>query len=157
MIIAREGHMHAMKRVFGYLRSNYKLSIVYNTDKPEFSMHQIKEYDWFPLYGEVKDEIHYIMPVPKGKPVVTSGSFDSSHAICLFTKRSITCVRLFLNKTLITSYCKRKNCVETSTYGSEAAVGMFALDNVLEMRYNLRVLGVTVKGTTILFRENRSI
>ena len=36
MMISREGHLHAMRRVFGYLKANYKDSINFNTDKPDF-------------------------------------------------------------------------------------------------------------------------
>ena len=157
MMIPRQGHMHAMRRVFGYLKANFMFSIKYNTDKPDFLMHEIKEYNWFPLYGEVKEELTYVMPTLKGKPVIISGFFDSSHASCLVTRRSTTCVRLFLNKTPITSYCKRQNCVETSTYGSEAVAGRIAVDKAVEMRYNLRMLGVPVKGSTVLFGNNRSM
>ena len=67
MMIPRQGHMYAMKRVFGYLKSNYKFSMKYNTEEPDFSMHKIEDYDWFPLYGEVKEELPYNMPDPKKK------------------------------------------------------------------------------------------
>ena len=52
------------------------------------------------------------------------------------------------------SYCKRQNCVDTSTYGSEAVAGRIAVDKAVEIRYNLRILGVKVKGRTILFGDN---
>eukprot|EP00957_Ditylum_brightwellii_P204130 15337855-Ditylum_brightwellii.AAC.1 len=68
----RQGHLHVMKRFFGYLKQNYKFSIEYDIKEPDFSMHKIEEYDWFPLYGNTKEEKPYGMPEPKGKPVVTS-------------------------------------------------------------------------------------
>ena len=55
MMIPRQGQFYAMKRVFGYLKSNYKFLIKYNTKEPYFSMHKIEDYDWFPLYVEVKE------------------------------------------------------------------------------------------------------
>ena len=156
-MMPREGHLHAMKRVFGFLKQNYKVPITYDTDEPDFSMHEIEEYDWFPLCVNVQEEMPHDMPEPKGKPVVTAGFFDSSHASCLLTRRSTTCVRLFLNKTPISSYSKRQNCVETSTYGSEAVAGRIAVDKAVELRHNLRMLGAPVKGPTILFGDNRSM
>eukprot|EP00957_Ditylum_brightwellii_P122340 9329114-Ditylum_brightwellii.AAC.1 len=81
------------------------------------------------------------MPEPKGKPVVTSGFFDSSRASCLVTCRSTTCVLLFVNSTPIKWFSKRQNCVETSTYGSEIVAGRIAVDLTVELRYNLRMLG----------------
>eukprot|EP00957_Ditylum_brightwellii_P057461 4356497-Ditylum_brightwellii.AAC.1 len=68
-----------MRRVFGYLKQNYKFSINCDIKEPDLSMHKIDEYDWFPLYGNTKEEELYGMLEPKGKPVVTSGFFDSSH------------------------------------------------------------------------------
>eukprot|EP00957_Ditylum_brightwellii_P165089 12569194-Ditylum_brightwellii.AAC.1 len=65
MMIPRQGHLHAIRRVFGYLKQNYKFSIDYNIKEPYFSMHKIEEYDWFPLYGNTKEEEPYGMPEPK--------------------------------------------------------------------------------------------
>ena len=39
----------------------------------------------------------------------------------------------------------------------EAVAGRIAIDKAVEMRYNLRMLGAPVKGTTILFRDNKSM
>mmetsp|Transcript_2008 Transcript_2008/g.2744 ORF Transcript_2008/g.2744 Transcript_2008/m.2744 type:complete len:97 (-) Transcript_2008:839-1129(-) len=44
-MFSRQGHIHAMQRVFGYLQSNCDFSIIYNTDEPDFSMHKLEEYD----------------------------------------------------------------------------------------------------------------
>eukprot|EP00957_Ditylum_brightwellii_P126677 9655544-Ditylum_brightwellii.AAC.1 len=94
----------------------------YDDAKPDFSMHKIEEYDWFPLYGKTKEEELYGMPEPKSKPVVTSGFFDSSHASCLMTRSTPICW-----------YSKRQNCVETSAYGSEIVAGCIAVDLAVEM------------------------
>eukprot|EP00957_Ditylum_brightwellii_P128325 9787814-Ditylum_brightwellii.AAC.2 len=109
-------------------------------------MHKIEEYDWFLLYGNTKEEELYSMPKPKGKPVVTSGFFNSSHASCLMTHSTPFCW-----------YSKRQNCVETSTYESEIVAGCIAIDLAIEMRYNLRMLGAPKKGTTVLFGDNKSV
>eukprot|EP00957_Ditylum_brightwellii_P075602 5746154-Ditylum_brightwellii.AAC.1 len=50
---------------------------------------------------------------------------------------------------------RRQNCVETSTYGSEIMTGHIAVDLAAELRYNLRMLGAPVKGTDVLFGENK--
>ena len=157
MTIPRQGHLHAAKRLFGYLQQNYKFAIEYDIGELDFSMHKIESFDWFPLYGKVQEEMPYGMPKPKGKSVVTSGFFDSSHASCLVTRRSTSCVLLFVNNTPIRWFSKRQNTVETSTYGSEAVAGRIAVDLTVELRYNLRMLGAEVKGTTILFGDNKSM
>eukprot|EP00957_Ditylum_brightwellii_P048730 3697449-Ditylum_brightwellii.AAC.1 len=97
-------------------------------------MHKIKEYGWFPLYGSTKEEKPHGMLEPKGKPVVTSGFINSSHARCFMTQQSTTC---------------RQNCVETSTYGSVNVEEHIDVDLDIELRYKLRMLGAPVKGTTV--------
>mmetsp|Transcript_2008 Transcript_2008/g.2742 ORF Transcript_2008/g.2742 Transcript_2008/m.2742 type:complete len:146 (-) Transcript_2008:371-808(-) len=99
----------------------------------------------------------YGMLESKGRAVVTSGFFDSSDSSCLVTRRSMTCYLMFVNNTPIKWYSKRQNCVETSTYGSEVVAGRVAVDAAVELRYNLRMLGVPVKGRTVLFGDNKSM
>eukprot|EP00957_Ditylum_brightwellii_P163529 12450564-Ditylum_brightwellii.AAC.1 len=86
LMLPRQGHMHAMKRAFGYLQQNRYFSIDYGIEEPDFIGYQVEKYGWFPLYGEVQEEVPYVMPEPKGKAVLTSGFFDSSHASCLVTR-----------------------------------------------------------------------
>jgi len=157
MMIPREGHMHVMKKLFGYLVVNKRFSINFDTKEPDFSQHKIEEYDWFPLYGNIKEEMHHGMPIPKGKSVVTSGFSNSSHASCLVIRRSTTCVYVFVNGTIIKWYSKRQNTCETSTFSSEVVVGRIAVDMAVELRYNLRMLGTQVKGPTVLFGDNKSM
>eukprot|EP00957_Ditylum_brightwellii_P009428 712357-Ditylum_brightwellii.AAC.1 len=147
MMMPRQGHMHAMKHVLGYLRQNPYFSINFNANEPGFSGYNVEQYDWFPLYGNVQEEMTFDRPEPKGKAVVTSGFFDSSHTSCLVTRRSTTCVLMFPNKTPIRWYSKRQNCIETSTYGFEIVAGRTTVDMAVKLRYNLRMLGAPVKGT----------
>eukprot|EP00957_Ditylum_brightwellii_P196403 14964672-Ditylum_brightwellii.AAC.1 len=71
MMMPRQGHLHAMRRAFGYLKQNYKFSIHYDIREPDFSMHKIEEYDWFPFYGNTKEDEPYGMPEPKVHPSVS--------------------------------------------------------------------------------------
>eukprot|EP00957_Ditylum_brightwellii_P137243 10463795-Ditylum_brightwellii.AAC.1 len=65
MMMPRQGNLHAMRRVFGYLTQNYKFSIEYDIKEPDFLMHNIEEYDWFLLFGNTKEEGPYGIPEPK--------------------------------------------------------------------------------------------
>ena len=85
------------------------------------------------------------------------GFFDASHANCLVTRRSTSCVILFINGTPIKFFSKRQNTVKTSTFGSEFVPGRIAVDLTVELRYNLRILGMEVKGLTTLFGDNQSM
>jgi hypothetical protein len=153
----REGHLQAMKRIFGYLKNHAKLQIVYNAELPEHTEYSGANYDWFELYPSASEEIPDDLPVPKGKPVKVSGYFDADHAGCLQTRRSTTGILMFLNRTPVKWYSKRQATVESSTYGSEMVAGRFAVEFCIEMRYKLRALGVPIVGSCLLFGDNKSM
>jgi len=157
MMAPRQGHLEAMRRVFGYLKFNSKVKIDYDTTMPDLSGHKTETFDWFSLYGNVSEEMPYGMPTPKGKPVVINGFFDASHSSCLVTRRSTTGILMFLNNTPILWYSKRQATVETSTYGSEMVAGRIAVEQAIDLRYILRMLGVEVRGATTLFGDNSSM
>ena len=153
----REGHMRAMSRVFGYINSYAKMSVTYDTDIPDFSGLTCASYEWEQFYQGMVEELPYDMPVAKGKPVRVSGYFDANHAGCLQTRRSVTGVVMFLNKTPVKWYSKRQNTVETSTYGSELVAARIATEFAIELRYKLRMLGVPMLGQCVLFGDNKSV
>ena len=157
MMAPRKGHMDGVKRIFAYLKYHWRFKIDFDTTEPDFLQYKIESFDWFSLYGEQQEEMPYGMPTPKGKPVVISGFFDSSHSSCLVTRRSTTGILMFLNSTPIKWYSKRQSTVETSTYGSEMVAGRIAVEQAIEMRYTLRMLGCEVKGPTVLFGDNKSM
>eukprot|EP00957_Ditylum_brightwellii_P105758 8065513-Ditylum_brightwellii.AAC.1 len=61
-----------MRRVFGYLKQNYKFCINYDIKEPDFLMHKIEECDWFPLYRNAKEKephVHPSVDIPRDKTV----------------------------------------------------------------------------------------
>eukprot|EP00957_Ditylum_brightwellii_P022501 1697902-Ditylum_brightwellii.AAC.1 len=66
------------------------------------------------------------------------------------------CPSIFKQYTCLLVF-QETNCVETSTYGSEIVAGCIAIDLAVKMGYNLRMLGAPVKGTTVLFGDNKSM
>ena len=63
----RQGYMHAMKYVFGYLQQNFCFAIDFDVEEPDFSAHKVETNDCCPFYREVKEEKPHGMPEPKGK------------------------------------------------------------------------------------------
>ena len=47
--------------------------------------------------------------------------------------------------------------VETATYGSELVATRVATETVMELRYQLRMLGVPVDGPAVLYGDNMSV
>jgi hypothetical protein len=61
------------------------------------------------------------------------------------------------NKTPIGWYSKRQNTVETATYGSEFVAARIAVDQIIDLRYSLRMLGVPLAGPSWMFGDNLSV
>ena len=64
---------------------------------------------------------------------------------------------MLINNTPIQWVSKRQPTVETSTYGSELIATRIAIDMITEMRYKLRMLGVPLKGSSLLLGDNMSV
>jgi len=152
----KEGHLKAALRVFGYLKAYIKARIDVDVSIPEIQGEAI-EHDWVEFYQGVEEEIPLDMPPPKGKPVTLTTYVDADHASCTETRRSVTGVLLLINNTPIRWYSKRQNTVETSTYGSELVAARIATELSMELRYQLRMLGVGIQGPTIMYGDNQSV
>ena len=64
---------------------------------------------------------------------------------------------LFVNNTPIKWVSKRQKTVESSSYGSELVAARIATEKVMEIRYNLRMLGVPIDGPALMLGDNRSV
>ncbi len=82
---------------------------------------------------------------------------DASHATCLDTRRSVTGILIFLENATIFIYSKRQNTVESSTYGSELVAMRIAIENLLGIRYKLRMMGMDVEKWSTLFGDNNFV
>jgi hypothetical protein len=79
---------------------------------------------------------------------------DADHAHDLVTRRSITGILVMLNDTPISWISKHQKAVVTSTYGSELVASSIATEMILEIRYMLRSLGVTLDGQALMLGDN---
>ena len=75
----------------------------------------------------------------------------------LVNGRSVTRILHLFNKTVINWYSKRQSTVETATYGSKFVVARTAMEQIIDLRLQLWYLGVTVKGSTMMFGDNESV
>ena len=62
-----------------------------------------------------------------------------------------------LNNTPARWVSKQQKNVETSTYGSELVASRIATELVLEIRFMLHSLGVTLDGPTLMLCDNISV
>ena len=82
---------------------------------------------------------------------------DADHASNTVTRRLQTGILIFLNRAPIVWYSKRRNTVETSTFGSEFIAMRTAVEHIEALRYKLRMFGITLKGPTNLFCDNEAM
>ena len=113
--------------------------------------------NWDEMYPDAVEDLPPEAPKPKGKPVRLTIYVDANHAHDLVTRRSVTGIVLLLNNTPIRWVCKRQKTVETSTYGSELVAARVATELIMEMRYNLRMIGVPLDGPAMLLGDNTSV
>jgi len=81
----------------------------------------------------------------------------ASHATCLDTRRSVTGILILLRNAPIFFYSKRQNTVESPTYGSELVAMNIAIENLLGLRYKLRMRGMHMEKCSTLLGDNNSM
>ena len=146
IVMPREGHLAGMLRVFGYLKSFEKAKLIFDIrDLNEDVRHEIT-HGWGELYPNATEELPPDMSIPKMNSVRVTSTYDASHAPCLVTRRSVTGIVLMLDNMILRATSKRQNTVESSTYGAEMVVGRLAVQQVMVLRYKLRMLGVPILG-----------
>ena len=87
-----KGHMKRMKRIYGYVKQYQKGYIRVRVDLPDFTDLQHVKYDWTSIFGDISEELPKDMPVPHGKPVITTTYED---AICITTTLPVGRLRAF--------------------------------------------------------------
>jgi hypothetical protein len=63
----------------------------------------------------------------------------------------------FVNQTPVISFCKKQKTVETATYGSEFMVARQAAQQIIDLRYTLRMMGIPLDGPSWMFGDNASV
>ena len=102
----REGHMKRMKRIYGNVKQFQKGCIRVRVDLPDYTdLHQVK-YDWTSIYRDIPEELPKDMPMPHGKPVITTTYEDANLYHDYLTSRSVMGILHLVNQTLVNWYCK---------------------------------------------------
>ena len=154
----RIGHLDRLKRVYGYLKHYPDGAIRFRTGIPDFPIPDHAEYEWLETaYGPIKEELPHDMPPPKGKPVRITTFKDANLYHDYTTGRAATGILHFINKTPIEWYSKRQDTVETATYGSEFVAAKVATEQIIAMRYAIRMMGIPLDGPAWLFGDNQSV
>ena len=109
------------------------------------------------VYGTPAKDTPSNAPTAKGNPVCTTTYTDANLLHDLVTGRSTTSVLHFFNQTPIDSFSKHQNQVESATYGSEFMAARQAVEQIINLRYTLHMLGVPIEGPSWLFGDNKVV
>ena len=113
------------------------------------------KHDWsYTVSGNVQEIIPNNCPKPLGKSVTTTTTLDANLLHCLATGASLTACLHFCNQTPTDWYSKKQATVETATYGSKFVAAKTATEQIMDLRYTLRYLGVPIKSKSY---DNRSV
>jgi hypothetical protein len=154
----REGHMDAVLRIFGYIKSHDRSKLVLDWQYKDWSNVNWSEgADWKEFYPDAEEALPPGAPEPLGGDVQLNAFCDAAHATCLMTRRSTTGILIFLNGGPIKWYSKRQNTVESSTFGSEFVAMKIAVEMNDGIRYKLRMMGVPISGATNMFGDIASV
>ena len=125
---------------------------------PDHSIYPIQYHpNWKDFYPEIGEEFPNDLPSPKGPKVRMTVYVDVDHAHDLVTKRSITGILVNLNNNPVQWASKRQDTVETSTYGSVLVASRAVAELILDVRYMVWSLGVTLDGPVIIFGDDVSV
>ena len=151
--------MELLKRIFGYLRKHPDGAIRFRTGiPPNEELFDMPEYDWMhSVYGDASEEIDPNHPSPKGKTVRMSTFVDANLMHCKVTGKSATGILHMINQTPVDWFSKKQATVETATYGSEFVAARQATEQIIDLRYTLRSMGVPIEKSTWLLGDNKSV
>jgi hypothetical protein len=154
----REGHLEAMKRVFGYLKKFPKGKIVIDSSYRDNLKFVSKDHDgWKEFYPDASEEMPDGMPTPFGMKVQITCYVDADHAHDTITRQSVSAILSFINNTPIRWYSKWQKTVETLTYGSELIAARIATNIIIKIRYVLHMVGVPIDGPALFLGDNSSV
>jgi hypothetical protein len=97
------------------------------------------------------------MPIPKEKIMRTTTYKDVNLIHDLASGRSMSGVLHFLIQTPIQWLAKKQNTVETAMYGSEFMVARQAIEQIIDLRYALQLMGIPIDGPAWLFGDNECV
>ena len=154
----RKGHLERLQRIYGYVLKTKHYSTRYRTEEPDYTYLPDMNLDWsYTVYGNIQEIIPHDCPKPLGKSVTTTNTLDANLLHCMATGASHTACLQVCNQTPTDWYSKKQVTVETATYGSEFVAAKTATEQIMDIRYTRRYLGVPIMSKSYMFGKNRSV
>lgn len=158
----RKGHLEGALYTFGYLKKRPNRRFVIDSSDPtyqnceeEFAKDLVSEFAEY--YPGASEEIDRKLPGGLFDELAINVFVDSDHAHDKLTRRSVTGILIMIGRTPVYTFSKRQGAIETSTFGAEMTAFKTAIEEVIEIRYMLRCLGVKVTKPTKVFGDNKGM
>ena len=140
-------HIEALYLIFHFLSKNPKKILVMETSVPSVdeSIFNLNT-DWEDLYGDVVEEEPHLIPETLGRTVYVEYFVDTDHSGNFITRHPHSGILLFINNDLMKSFIKRKNTVESITFGSELVALRISRNMIVEIRIKLKLFEFPLAG-----------
>ena len=109
------------------------------------------------FYLDAEELILPNAPELLGREIQINCFVDADHAGNAVTRLLHRGIIIFLNIALISWYSKQQNTVESSTYSSEFIALKTVTEQIIALRYKLRMMGVPLKGAARVFCDNEAV
>ena len=149
------GHLERMERFYGYLVKTKHFAIRHRTKEPDYSHLPKQEYEWTRTVSQRRNSRRYTSTIRKREIITTFLDANLLHDVV--TGKSVTAVLHFVNTTPTDRFLKRQATVETPTYGSEFVPAKTAMEQIMDLSYTLRYLGVPIMDKAYMFGDNKSV
>ena len=151
-------HIEALYLIFHFLSKNPKKILVMETSVPSVdeSIFNLNT-DWEDLYGDVVEEEPHLIPETLGRTVYVEYFVDTYHSGNFITRHPHSGILLFINNDLMKSFIKRKNTVESITFGSELVALRISRNMIVEIRIKLKLFGVNFGDTENVLCYNNGV
>jgi hypothetical protein len=155
----RQGHMDAMRRVYGYLQAHPDKSVEINSEKlPALaSLDTAMRTNMLKQYPDALEEEDPGDPEALGAPLSVAVAEDSNFAHDEITRRSITGIVAYVGRTPIMVKSTRQTAIQSSTYAAEFQSCRTGCEIAAGLRLTLRSMGVAVPGASVVFSDNLGV
>jgi hypothetical protein len=151
----RKGHLDRVKQIYSYLSKMRHGIICICTELPDYSTIPKKTYNWdSTCYEGAEEVIPKDLPRPLGKAVQTMTFVDANLFHRMISGRSVTGILHLLNKTPIDWFSKLQS---TGDCHSKYVAAHTAAEQIIDLRNTLRYLGVPIRGTSMMLRDNETV
>ena len=155
----RVGHMTALQRVFGYLRTHPKGKILIDASHPPVrdKVTVMKDHDWVEFYPDVIEDLPIDKPEERGELCTLTCYVDTVHTMDKATRRSDTEILVLMNNTPISWYSKCQKMVKSSMYESDLVASRIAVEMLISLRYFLTMVGAKIEPSSWLVGDNMAV